>query len=241
MNIKSRNAHFILLAMLISSSSTYAQDQGLVTLSLKPFVECKKPPRLLPPKFLNKKYTIQTNIGPWQIVDINGDGWCDWVRGGPEAHRRNVDEPLMRDFIYLGTPNGWRGYGEAVDFLAAKKRKARSEFRGLLPNFVEAFNFFEPMVIFSNQSLKPYIAFVSRPDAPAPYPKAADIMVARWDDRLDTLQDIPESERLKAVAFLRRELCKTPPASTVYSTNGYVPMIAQEDTKGYLCEKPLTP
>src|SRR4051812_35038423 len=86
----------------------YAVD--MADLTLTPAQECKKPPKAPPYKLLHKEYrsySITTN-GPFDhTVDINGDGWCDWVsRPWVAPHRGDIDEPQMKDFIFLGTSTG---------------------------------------------------------------------------------------------------------------------------------------
>jgi hypothetical protein len=182
------------------------------TLSFTPFKVCKKPPKAPPAKLLKKTYKTYIDVGDWSVFDINGDGWCDWVRAGNEGHRTDQEEPPIRELIYLGTPKGWRYCEQSEVYKALWAIDRAGVDNGYLPGDAPAFNFFQPVVIYSSTQEKPYIAVVGRNDAPAPPPDRDDINVLQWDDRFDKLRYVSEESWAMVVEFLQRELCKNPPA-----------------------------
>ena len=190
-------------------------NAGLATgaeLSFAALKICKKSPVSVPNELFHKHYKIYTAFGDWKIFDINGDGWCDWIRGGHEGYRTDIDSPPMRDFIYLGTPNGWRYFdkneiGEMSqgDIDDDKKEK-------VLSKDYNALNFYQPLAIYKNGDIKPYIVSVIRYDAPAPPPNRENINVYQWDDRIDKLRKVSSGNRNLIINFLHDQLCKNPPA-----------------------------
>lgn len=174
--------------------------------------ECKKPPISPSNKTLYKQYNIYTHFGAWKIYDINGDGWCDWVRGGNEGYRTDMDEPKMHDFIYLGTSSGWRYF----DHLTTKKNSDIKIINHLDRDVISAndraITFIEPIAVYAEAEAKPYIVVIVRYDAPAPPPDRNDIMVYRWDDQLDKLVQVSKKATTEVVDFLHEQLCKEPSA-----------------------------
>jgi hypothetical protein len=200
------------VALLYFGSCVLFPALASETLSFTPFKVCKKLPKAPPAKLLKKTYKTYIDVGDWSIFDINGDGWCDWVRAGNEGHRTDQEEPPIRELIYLGTPKGWR-YSEQSEIYKTLRAIDRAGVdNGYLPGDAPAFNFFQPVVIYSSTQEKPYIAVVGRNDAPAPPPDREDINVLQWDDRFDKLRYVSEESWAMVVDFLQRELCKNPPA-----------------------------
>jgi hypothetical protein len=182
------------------------------TLSFTPFKVCKKPPKAPPAKLLKKTYRTYIDVGDWSIFDINGDGWCDWVRNGNEGHRTDQEEPPIRELIYLGTSKGWRYSEQSEVYKAMRKLNGIGVDNGYMPGYLPAFNFYQPIVIYTSTQEKPYIAVVGRDDAPAPPSNREDINVLQWDDRFDKLRYVSDESWTMVVDFLQRELCKNPPA-----------------------------
>lgn len=221
---------FVLFINFIISINAHASDDK--QLSFKPFKQCKKSPKLPPKNFFEKTYQTYHSPENWKTFDINGDGLCDWVRGGYEGDRRDEDEPRLRDFIYLGTPSGWRHYSESN----IKKMSSNSIIKNSENKFISgrtfALEFFQPIAIYALNQTKPYIAVVTRFDAPAPPPDREKINVLQWYDNFDGLVTVSENERLLVINFLQSELCKNSPA--LRDENGSPFMI----TRGTLCNPP---
>ena len=222
----------LILILLFLTKSLQAQAENLSELSFKINKTCKKPPRSIPTSVLNKTYKTYYTVGEWIILDINGDGWCDWVRGGYEGYRTDQEEASMDEFIYLGTQRGWRNFGlPKIYNKSLKKYMARID-PGYLGGSASATAFFQPIAIYAKNHSKPYIATVFRPDGPAPWPDQEDIKVFQWDDHFDKLRYVDEPVRLMIVEFLQGELCKTTPA---VAEDGFPFLVSH----GNLCEMPL--
>lgn len=198
-------------------------------LSFSPYQTCKKPPNSPPKRILNRDYKIYMQVGSWAIFDINGDGWCDWVRGGHEGYSKDYEDPPMRDFIYLGTSKGWRHFDQKKQNKNSTNYIAWKSEENILSQHHNALNFYQPIAIHSKEKVKPYIATVVRYDAPAPPPNRNQIDVYQWSDSMDKLLVVSDKERDMVIDFLRKKLCIYPPTSI----NGEDRFIL---TMGNLCE-----
>jgi hypothetical protein len=215
------------IVLVFIGTSVSALSENLNDLSFKPFVACKKPPISPSKKLLERWYKTYVFAGNWEIFDINGDGWCDWVRGGNEGYRSDQESPPLREFIYIGTAKGWRQFDK-------KNIEFDSEAAGygpyetvVLSGSYSASNLVEPIAIYSQGRRKPYVVAVTRWDAPAPPPDREYINVFQWDDELDKLRKVPEKDRLRIVDFLHEKLCKDRPELTIYGDSPF--LLAQGD------------
>ena len=181
------------------------------TLSFIPLQSCKRPPVSPPPRLLSRSYKTYMQVGNWAIFDINGDGWCDWVRGGHEGYRTDNEEPPMRDFIYLGTSKGWRHFDQAKPGEKSKAHVGGYDAQNIISEHHNALNFYQPIAIYRKSLAKPYIATVTRYDAPAPPPNRDQIEVYQWSDQLDKLLKVSEAETSMVLDFLQNQLCRNPP------------------------------
>lgn len=229
--LKNRYFFFKVAVLFIFSNfcmNVYADNAS--DLSFVPFQICKKPPSSPPKKLLDRRYKIYMQVGNWAIFDINGDGWCDWVRGGHEGCSKDNEDPPMRDFIYLGTSNGWRHFDQAKPDEKSKNKIVEKNEENVLSQQHNALNFYQPIAIYRKGKTKPYIATVVRYDAPAPPPNRNQIDVYRWSDQIDKLLVVSEKERDMVIDFLRKKFCMYPPTSI----NGEDRFIL---AMGNLCEK----
>lgn len=209
------------------NNSAFSED--IRNLSFKSSISCKKSPVSPSKKMLNKAYKTYIFAGNWSIFDINGDGWCDWVRGGNEGYRTDEEEPPLREFIYLGTAKGWRHFDQKNAKVHSPNLEPEIGKTVVLPGSAAALNFVEPIPIYVKGKAKPYIATVVRLDAPAPPPDRENIMVFQWNNELDKLHIVSESERTSIVAFLHEKLCGKRPELTIYGDSPF--LLAQ----GNLC------
>ena len=212
----------LVLFLIFINTSTFIFAEELSEFSFKPFVACKKPPASPPKKLLERWYKTYMYAGSWEIFDINGDGWCDWVRGGNEGYRSDQEEPPLREFIYLGTARGWRHFDKKnIKFDSEAAGYGPYETVVLFGNY-SASNFVEPIAIYSKRRKKPYVVAVTRWDAPAPPPDRDYINVFQWDDELDKLRKVPEKDRLGIVDFLHKKLCKDRPELKSYGDSPFL-------------------
>lgn len=221
-----RLKRMILTVIIFINGTLPAFAKNSSELSFVPFQACKKSPVSPPSKLFRKAYKTYINPGPWAIFDINGDGWCDWVGSGNEGYRSDQEYPPMREFIYLGTVNGWRHFDQPK----VKHREMEAWEEGkliMIASNYAALNFVEPIPIYSKGEAKPYVISVIRYDAPAPPPESEKINVFRWRDDLDKLYKVTEDERIMVINFLHDTLCKYPP--DLITVDGSPFLLAQGD------------
>jgi hypothetical protein len=168
------------------------------------------PPKAPPKNLFLKSYKIYTYPGPWDVFDINGDGWCDWVRGGHEGYRTDEEEPVLRDFIYLGTSRGWKNYDSPKNAGKFSKYEIWEMKYIYLIGDSRAVSFYEPIPVYINNERKPYVVTSIRYDAPAPPPGYEKILVTRWDDDQEALREVSDREKEDIWRFLRKTLCNRP-------------------------------
>lgn len=181
-------------------------------LSFIPFQICKRAPVSPSKTLLNRGYKIYMQVGSWAIFDINGDGWCDWIRGGHEGYRTDNEDPPMREFIYLGSSKGWRHFDQAKIDEKSKANISGFNMQNMLSKHHSALNFYQPIAVYRKGQAQPYIATVVRNDAPAPPPNRDQIDVYQWSDQMDKLLIVSDKERGMIIDFLEGQLCKYPPA-----------------------------
>ena len=219
----------IALFLIFMHLSNFALSEDIENFSFAPSVSCKKSPVSPPKKILNKSYKTYIFAGNWSIFDINGDGWCDWVRGGNEGYRTDEEEPPLREFIYLGTAKGWRNFDQKNAKLHSSTFEPEIGKTVVLPGSAAALNFVEPIPVYVKGKAKPYIVTVVRFDAPAPPPDRENIMVFQWDEELDKLHIVSDKERTSIIEFLHEKLCGKRPELTIY---GHSPFLLSQ---GNLC------
>ena len=209
--------HFFALllgATLITTPIPWAHAEEL---SFSPAVPCKKPPKSPPKKMLERFFpeiegdTDPAGYGvanrPFETnVDINGDGWCDWVSLGGAAPHHYFDTPPMKHFLFLGTKNDWRHFGNMKN---TNYPPARIEGPRLLhpEEMVAAFQ--DPLFLYSPPQHKPYI-IVTRTTKDTFEPRVHDVDIYRWNDDLDMPELLTLKARAPIILFLLDNACKNP-------------------------------
>jgi hypothetical protein len=154
----------VVLAMLLPLTGTHAYAIDMRDLSLTPFQTCKKPPEAPPRALLHKDYNAYGTISNYPFedtVDINGDGWCDWISMAARApHRGDIEEPTMGEFIFLGTKTGWRKFGDTNKFLLDRSGLTAPG-SGWVPPFSGIAGFISPTFVYSKKETAPYFAALS--------------------------------------------------------------------------------
>lgn len=183
---------------------------SVADLSLKPARACQTPPKS-PGKLLNQGYPLDFSTGgnaPFnRDVDINGDGWCDWVSTAAQPPQRDGvtwAQPLMKDFIFLGTRSGWRRFGnhKAIRAFIDQHTDDPDPYEG----DDEVTAFVSPLFIYTEQETKPYVATISiLQDVIEAKPQ--DVVVYRWHDGFDALRQLGEQERSVVIQFLQAQYC----------------------------------
>lgn len=183
-------------ALLFSALATCLSANALVKadLSLSPFEGCRKPLQSPSRAVLHRSK---------DNVDINGDGWCDWVGMGAGApHRGSVDEPQMADFIFLGISKGWRKFG-----VIKQVRSDRSQ-TGWLSPYVPVLNFIYATIVYSKSSRLPYFVVLGPNEDTAPS-SLTDLAVLQWDANFDMAKSVDDQERQTILEFIRDKVCES--------------------------------
>lgn len=209
-------------AALLAVICAQADAIDMADLSLTPFENCKKPPKSPPHTLMHKSYKSASSKNyPFdETVDINGDGWCDWVSmAARPPHRGDIDEPPLTDFIFLGTQSGWRKFGNL-------KQVPTDHSQAELPNGnVPVFGFIYPTFVYVRGNKTPFIAVLESFEDIAPS-TLKDIFVLRWNSKFDMPDGVSEGDRLMILKFLRIKLCKGEKKSD-----------AEESLAGIICDK----
>lgn len=197
------NILLLVCAALLGTFCEQAIAIDMANLSLTPFESCKKPRKAPPYAVMHKRYNSSTSTNhPFENnVDINGDGWCDWVSTAARPpHRGDIDEPILTDFIFLGGQSGWRRFGIQQKFLHGQRQ-------GTLPTgAVPVFGFIYPKFVYQRDDGMPFIVVLQSFEDIAPS-TLKDIFVLRWDTNLDMPGGVNDGDRLTVIKFLRTKLC----------------------------------
>ena len=215
MKLKIKSILTVLGALtLIGAPIPWANAEELL---FAPTIPCKKPPKSPPKKMLDRFFPDiegDTNPAAYGVanrpfetnVDINGDGWCDWVSLGGAAPHRYFDTPPMKHFLFLGTKDGWRHFGNTK---STNYPPPRIEGPRLLhpEEMVAAFQ--DPLFLYSPPERKPYV-IVTRTTKDIFEPRMHDVDVYRWNDDLDMLELLTLKARAPIILFIRDSACKNP-------------------------------
>ena len=200
--------------MLIAAPIPWANAEEL---SFTPPAPCNKPPKSPPKKLLDRFFpdiegdTDPAGYGvanrPFETnVDINGDGWCDWVSLGGAAPHMFGESPPMEHFLFLGTKTGWRRFGKMRNPNRELPPDRKEGPRAMSPRHVVA-NFQDPLFIYSFSRPKPYV-IVTRTEEDILTATVPNVDIYRWNDDLDMLELLPLKARAPIIIFLRDSACK---------------------------------
>ncbi|MHB8921463.1 MAG: hypothetical protein ACYC3N_10615 [Halothiobacillus sp.] len=239
---------YSVLWILPSHAEEASKTAGQEALSLTSPHACKKPPKAPPSKLLHQTYDSEgapTNYPFITNEDINGDGWCDWVGTGAFDYplRSQYDPvesdkvyPPLKDFIFLGTKDGWRRWGNM--------QAIRKSYDGidpdslasdiLLPMAYAAF-FISPTFVYEAGNTKPFVITSGGPGMAYEGLEwfggvtMENIEVYRWDEHLDLLQKVEPQEKDRVIAFILQTACD---AKKDYSDDAVMP---HHSTIGVIC------
>lgn len=206
--MKSFSHVFLFLAVsVLICARAHAIESG--DLSLAPIKQCRPSPKAPPYKQLHREFqaaNTPSNSPFIRAIDINGDGWCDWVStAAMPPHSGDIDEPSMQSFIFLGTETGWRKFGDMQKFKSDPS--AMSFSLPLLTSTDSAASFIAPVAVYSKKSASPYIASIFlNEDVLDPY--LGSVSVYQWDDSFDSPRRVSEEDRSTVITFLQEAMCK---------------------------------
>ncbi len=206
-----------------------AEGVTLGELSFQPARECRKPPKAPPDRLLKKRYSerlrpnlayqsddIETYI---HRIDLNGDGICDWLRENAEPTKYDSGSVDPRDFLFLGTPDGWRYPGLTEDVRRSLEQagktagsKDRRSFNKPLkrrnPGFLKTLTAF----LFEKNNPKPFVVAYQVIGDRAGLVWLPEYITFRWNDDLDNFDEVPLKQHAAILVFLHEKLCgKEPP------------------------------
>lgn len=201
-----------LMAALLGLPSLPSHADEISNLSLTPTQMCKTPPKSPPKKILDRFFpdiegdTRPDSYGvanrPFETrVDINGDGWCDWVSLGGGAPHMYGESPPMKDFLFLGTQSGWRRFGQM-------KRPNHKLPPGRIDPSTLVYGFQDPLFVYGPERSATYV-IVSETQEDILTPMMSDVYVYRWNDDLDMLESLTLKARAPIILFIRDTACKT--------------------------------
>ena len=221
---------FIVTSILLHANlQALSKNVSSADLSLQPKTGCKSPPKKFSSIIQKKAYKTYYPAGEWQVFDINGDGWCDRIRGGYEGHRKDQELPPMHEFIYLGKKSGWLSFINFYSYKISIGKIKAENIDGYVTGDSWAAGFFEPIAIYADDEPIPYVATVFRPDGPAPPPDREKIFVYQWDSNAGMLHSVDSAKKLLIVNFFRTNACGDNPK---IKFDGYPTMLSA----GSLCK-----
>ncbi len=206
-----------------------AEGVTLGELSFQPERECRKPPKAPPDRLLKKRYNprLLPNLAAQSDdieryihrIDLNGDGICDWLREDAEPTKYDSGSVDPRDFLFLGTPDGWRYPGLSEDVRrsleqaakAAGSKDGRSFNKPLKrrnPGFLKTLTAF----IFEKNNPRPFVVVYQILDGRERFIELSEYTTHRWNDDLDNFDKVPLNQHAAMLVFLHNKLCgKEPP------------------------------
>lgn len=221
----------ILFELFIFSASflltcMHADAIEMAELSLMPSKTCQKPPKAPPHMLMHMSYKAYETVSndPFDdTIDINGDGWCDWISiAAGQSHSNDIDNPKIGDFIFLGTKTGWKRFANIEkhginrsdsvnlpDWLtpATHGYLINATSPGWLAPDMPASNFFIfPTIIYSKKGEIPYLAVLGSLDYIVPA-KLSDIGVYQWDNTVDMPRGVSDKDRKIVIQFLQVKFC----------------------------------
>ncbi len=207
-----------------------AEGVILGELSFQPERECRKPPKAPPDQLLKKRYSakLQPTLAEQSDdiekyihrVDLNGDGICDWLREGGEWSRYDRGSIDGRNFLFLGTPDGWRYAGltkEVRQRLEQSSQAAQSRNKGSVyrppkstsagsPSTLTAF-------VFEKNNPKPYLVTYRAVEDRDPLIYLSTYTTYSWNNDRDNFYEVPRKQHAAILLFLHQELCGKVPVS----------------------------
>jgi hypothetical protein len=200
----------LILCLVVSARAEVLADSDL---RLTPLAPCKGAGRPAP----KMKETIHAeSVGaPAKPLDLNGDGWCDWIISVGAPINSGLPEYSPKEAILLGTEKGARTFGD--------DEKRRTYWRKRLPvpdGLVgpDGVTGMAPaLVAYRRNSRVPY--FIGLSGAYPYFTADADSYdVYRWNMEFDMPQKVGDAEYLTVMKFFRKQYCE----GKSYSDNDFM-------------------
>jgi len=192
----------IILSVLAVPGPAQAQPIDASALRLTPPIPCKGAGRPAP----RTKGTVHADSAgtPSTRIDLNGDGWCDWIT--PLAYPTNTQgqEYGARDAILLGTASGARTFGDVARLKQYWKKHPQELGNLVMPDGTTGMA--PPLVAYAGNDPVPYFAGLSSA-FPEYWGDGDAYKVYKWNREADTPQQVGNSEFAAVMKFWQRSYC----------------------------------
>ena len=192
----------ILLSCFAILGPAQAQSLDTSTLSLRPPAACKGAGRPAP----RTRDTVHAEIAgtPASNLDLNGDGWCDWITPLPYPTNTQGREYVAREAILLGMASGARTFGDAARLKQYWKKHPQELGNLVIPDGTTGMA--PPLVTYAGNDPVPYFAGLSSA-FPEYWGDGDAYKVYKWNPEADAPQQVSNSEFVTVMKFWQRSYC----------------------------------
>lgn len=189
--------------LFLTFQPVQAESLSFSHLSMRPPVQCKGAGRPAP----RTKETIRTEsvAAPASNIDLDGDGWCDWIISLPYPTNTQLPEYRAGEAILLGTPEGARSFGNMKRLKAFWKRKLPVPEGLVVPGAVTGMA--PVLVAYAAEGTAPYFAGFS-----SAYPdfwgNPGSYRIYRWNHEFDMPQEVSKHDYAFVMRFWQKEFCR---------------------------------
>ena len=190
------------LSFLAALGPAQAQPIDGSALRLTPPTPCKGAGRPAP----RTKNTVHADSAgtPSTSIDLNGDGWCDWITPLPYPTNAQGQEYGAREAILLGTANGARTFGDSARLKQYWKKHPQELGNLVIPD--GATGMAPPLVAYAGNDPVPYFAGLSSA-FPEYWGDGNAYKVYKWNQEADAPQQVSNSESATVMKFWQRSYC----------------------------------
>jgi hypothetical protein len=193
----------ILLSCFAILGPAQAQSLDASTLSLHPPAACKGAGRPAP----RTRDTVHAEIAgtPASDIDVDGDGWCDWITSLPYPTNSQGQEYRAREAILLGTANGTRSFGNRARLKRYWKTHPQELSNLVVPDGTVGMA--PPLVAYAGRDPAPYFAGFSGA-FPDYWGDGDAYKVYKWNQEADAPKQVSSSEYVVVMRFWQKRYCE---------------------------------
>jgi len=138
-------------------------------------------------------------------IDVNGDGWCDWIIPLPYPTNAQLPEYRAGEAVLLGTPQGARPFGNMKRLKSSWKKKLPVPEGLIMPGNVTGMA--PALVAYAGKDNLPYFAGFS-----SAYPDfwgdPGSYRIYRWNQEFDMPQEVSRQDYVVVMRFWRQAFCR---------------------------------
>lgn len=188
------------ICVVVSAQAAALQQADL---SLKPLAACEGAGRPAPK--MKETVHAETVGAAATTIDLNGDGWCDWIMTLAYPTNTGLPEYGAKEAILLGTDKGARTFGNIEKMRQHWKQQLPVPDGLVMPDGVTGMA--PVLVAYSSKSKAPY--FIGFSNAYPDFMADADsYAVYQWNTEFDTPQTVSNADYLTVMKFLRKQYCE---------------------------------